>query len=626
MVTSIHELDSTQIQAMIDELSVLDKNLYKKVQYVLNSIKCSEQEALEYLVNNAPALWAKVYLNWEARDYQFTILDQGKKGKKIVLRLGRRLGKTECMCVLILWHAITQINKGDNNQYDILIITPYETQVDLIFDRIHQLIDGSPILKSMVKRDVYHRIELTNGSKIVGLTAGSKSGSGAANTRGQRADLIVMDEIDYMTSGDITNIVNIRNEDPERIKLLVASTPSGKHEEFYKWCTGASKKFYPSKDDIDNFKFTGFLESNSEDGNGWVEVYAPSIVNKALLKINKDTNQTYLQDLKDELSEMRFVQEVLAEFGEEEMGVYQNKYIEQAIAEGKRINHRYTTDFTNEELRDYLNKARSGPRILGIDWDKFGASTNMACMELDKYFINENGVIEPKFKVLFRVEIPRSEFTYVNAINKIIELDEIYDFDHIAVDRGYGETQIELLRKYGIENPETGLADKVIGYQFSQKLEVRDPHTGKKDKKPLKPFMVNNSVILYEKGKIVLNPTDKVITEQLGNYRVKSISANGIPTFNDDDEHIVDAMNLALLAFEQNYGDLMRKVIATKSYFIQGFKGVEEKLVEERTIKKPESNKNSVVILSNRSKSSVVHVVPVNNGRKKNSGFSRRTF
>ena len=427
---------------MIDELSVLDKNLYKKVQYVINSIQCSEQEALEYVVNNAPALWAKVYLNWEARDYQFTILDQGKKGKKIVLRLGRRLGKTECMCVLILWHAFTQVNKGGNNQYDILIITPYETQVDLIFDRLHQLIDISPILKALVKRDVYHRIEFTNGSKIVGLTAGSKSGSGAANTRGQRADLIVMDEIDYMTSSDITNIVNIRNEDPERIKLLVASTPSGKHEEFYKWCVGASHKYYPSKHDIDNFQFTDFLESHDKDGNGWVEVYAPSIVNKALLKVNKDTDQTYLQDLKDELTEMRFVQEVLAEFGEEEMGVYQKKYIEQALAEGKRINHKYTTDFTEEELEEYLKKPRSGPRILGIDWDKFGASTNMACMELDKFHINEAGEIEPKFKVLFRVEIPRSEFTYVNAINKIIALNEIYDFDHIAVDRGYGRLQI----------------------------------------------------------------------------------------------------------------------------------------------------------------------------------------
>ena len=44
----------------------------------------------------------------------------------MVLRLGRRLGKTDDMCVAILWFAYTQYNKGPNNQYDIIIATPYE--------------------------------------------------------------------------------------------------------------------------------------------------------------------------------------------------------------------------------------------------------------------------------------------------------------------------------------------------------------------------------------------------------------------------------------------------------------------------------------------------------------------
>lgn len=95
---------------------------------------------------------------------------------------------TENMCILILWYAYTQINACEEGRYDILIITPYETQVDLIFDRLKQLIDGSPLFKGMITRDVYHRIELSNGTKIKGLTAGTKSSSGAASTRGQHAD------------------------------------------------------------------------------------------------------------------------------------------------------------------------------------------------------------------------------------------------------------------------------------------------------------------------------------------------------------------------------------------------------------------------------------------------------
>lgn len=47
-----------------------------------------------------------------------------------------------------------------------------------------------------------------------------------------------------------------------------------------------------------------------------------------------------------------------------------------------------------------------------------------------------------KFKVFKRVEVPRSEYTYDNAVNKIVELNEIYNPSYIYVDRGSGEIQI----------------------------------------------------------------------------------------------------------------------------------------------------------------------------------------
>lgn len=125
-----------------------------------------------------------------------------------------------------------------------------------------------------------------------------------------------------------------------------------------------------------------------------------------------------------------------------------------------------------------------------------------------------------------------------------------------------------MFHKYGIEHPETGLADKVVGYQFSQKIEVTDPYTRKKDQKDLKPFMVNNSVNLFEKGKIVLDPKDKGMISQLEEYRVKSISATGKPVYTDENEHAIDSMNLALLIFEQKYGNLLKKIFSIKTAFI----------------------------------------------------------
>lgn len=572
---TVTQLNDNQLDEIVKLLLPLDKQLDKRLKYVMNKLQMPKNQALEYIVTDNPILWAKVYLDWEARDYQFAIITEGKKSKKLVLRLGRRLGKTDSMCVLILWFAYTQYNRGPNNQYDIVIATPYETQIDLIFKRLHQLVEQSALMTSILTRDVHHHMEFTiNGitSSVLGFTAGANNASGGANnTRGQRADVLICDECDYIGSNQLTNILNIRNEAPERIRLLCASTPSGKHEEYYRWCQDASKKYFPTDEDIKNNTFSGYQtkERAVGDGNGWTEIYAPSNVNKELLKMNPDTLQTYLEDIREELSEMRYAQEVMAEFGEEEMGVYQKRFIAEAIAEGERLKYRYITKWSKEERSAYLRRTQGQCiRILGVDWDKYQAATNMVCMEFDRFHQDKDGRIVPVFKMLFRIEIARSEFTYVNAMNKIIDLNDEYKFDWIAIDRGYGEVQLEMLHKYGEEHPETHLAEKVVGYQFSQKIEVTDPYTRKKDQKHLKPFMVNNSVNLFEKGKIVLDPKDKTMISQLEEYRVKSISAAGLPVYTDENEHAIDSMNLALLIFAQKYDSLLKKVFSIKTAFI----------------------------------------------------------
>ena len=83
MANIIADLTHEQALLMLEELKEVDLTITKKLNYVINTTSCSLQEALEYIVSNSPTLWAKVYLNWNARDYQYTILDQGKKRKKL---------------------------------------------------------------------------------------------------------------------------------------------------------------------------------------------------------------------------------------------------------------------------------------------------------------------------------------------------------------------------------------------------------------------------------------------------------------------------------------------------------------------------------------------------------------
>lgn len=598
----ITDLDYKESMLLLEELKPLDTDVNKKVFYLIQNLGLSIQEALDYVVNDSPLMWSKVYLNWNAKEYQKVILQQGKEKLLLVLRLGRRLGKTECDCILTLWYAIRQPNPTESGQYNILIIAPFEAQVKLIFDRLKQLIYSSELLTSMITRDIQNRIEFSNGTIITGMTAGSKNNTGAANTRGQHANLIILDECDYMGSEQISNIINIRNEYPTRIKIIATSTPCGKHEEYYHWCVDASYHYRVKKEDMENFRFTGYEYCENKDkddqgrstGNGWTEVFAPSIVNEKLLEVNQDTGLTYLEELRSQLSEMRFLQEVMAEFGEQETGVYSHELIDAAIDEGKRVNLKYVTEMEETEAKRYKDR-RGVIRILGCDWDKSQTGTHMVIVEFDKRFKNNRGEIEPKFKIIYHEEIPKSQFTYLNATDRIKQLNEEYHLNHIAIDKGYGEVQIELLHKYGMEHPESGILNKLRAYQFSEKIEVTDPFTNKKDKKPLKPFMVTNSVILFERGKIVLNPRDKVLKEQFEQYTIKSTSSTGLPIYSDENEHSLDCVNMALLNFALNYDSLFKTMIRTTILGVRQLISNDFDEVKSRDIEKTNPYKLKVV-------------------------------
>ena len=519
------------------------------IKSALSPEELQEFEIIQNVVN-----WAYVYFGWTAYDYQVPILRNIIRDAQAVFRLGRRLGKTEIMCILILWYAFTQYNKRPvtnetENIYSILIVAPFEKQIDLIFKRLKQLIEASPAYKDVITRDVKHNITLKNGTDILGITAGSKTGDGANNTRGQHADVIVFDEVDYMKDEDITNIRNIKNEDPERIRIIAASTPSGKRESYYKWCTYASKSFIA---DVDYIEQTGKIRyvlkrAKGIKPNGWTQYYAPSTVNKNLNKINPDTGQTYLDDLKDELPEYRYDQEVMANFGEELAGVYQKKFIDHAIMTGYNNNCSYA----NMKPRKV-----KGMRILGIDWDKFGSETSLLAYEWDAEL--------KLFVPLDKISIPRTKFTLTHAVQTVIKMNEVHKFDWIYVDRGYGEMQVEQLHLYGKSHPESGLHKKVIGVSFSEKVPVRDPYTKKKENKDVKPFMVNTSVNWFEKGIIALDAGDLQLKEQLEQYRVKSISPTGRPTYTSENEHYIDALNLCILGFTLNYDSMIRVQLAKR--------------------------------------------------------------
>ena len=165
-------------------------------------------------------------------------------------------------------------------------------------------------------------------------------------------------------------------------------------------------------------------------------------------------------------------------------------------------------------------------------------------------------VYSRKFKVIKRVEVPKAEYSYDAAVNLIVELNDIYNPSWIYCDRGSGENQIERLHIIGDERPSTGLRNKVKGFQFKNKLEIYDPITKTMTKEPMKPFMVNQLTLAFERQRIIMSPFDEVLHKQLIDYQIERVSQFGDPVYSSVNEHFVDALGLAMLAFVLEFPDL----------------------------------------------------------------------
>jgi hypothetical protein len=208
--------------------------------------------------------------------------------KRKVFRIGRQAGKTETLVISMLYHLFTKPGVPEDQGFKIVVITPYQSQIDLIFGRMMQLIRSSPLTNNSIKRNVkapIYSIELHNESKVSGFTAGTKSGGNAESVRGQTANMLVFDEADYLSSGDIDAAMSIITNYPNAT-VWMSSTPSGKREKFYDMCHSKRYKEY----------------------------HYPSNANPMW---TDELNETFLE----QLTEIGYKHEILAEFGEQEQGV-----------------------------------------------------------------------------------------------------------------------------------------------------------------------------------------------------------------------------------------------------------------------------------------------------------------
>ncbi|HZK34257.1 MAG TPA: hypothetical protein VFD33_02970 [Bacillota bacterium] len=171
------------------------------------------------------------------------------------------------------------------------------------------------------------------------------------------------------------------------------------------------------------------------------------------------------------------------------------------------------------------------------------------------------------FKIINRDSVPRNEFTLDSAVEKVIEFNGIYNPAYIYVDKGFGEYQVEMLKKRGLQAKEVGRSDpaygldtKVVGIAFNQHLDVRDPVSKVVERKPVKPFMVNQTVLLLDRDRLIINKNDNMLWRQMENYQVVRVSVDGRPTYTSENEHALDALMLAVLGFTMEFPHITQTI------------------------------------------------------------------
>jgi hypothetical protein len=137
-------------------------------------------------------------------------------------------------------------------------------------------------------------------------------------------------------------------------------------------------------------------------------------------------------------------------------------------------------------------------------------------------------------------------------MQEVVRLNFKWKPNWIYADEGYGHTIIEDLLVYAhrlkgkasrtpMEEEAVHLTDRLVAFNFSKNVELRDPVTGKIIKKAGKSYIVENAVRIMEDGLYSFPYEDENLAKQMLNYIVvKRNAATGKPVYGMDNERIGD--------------------------------------------------------------------------------------
>jgi hypothetical protein len=166
--------------------------------------------------------------------YQKRILRTLRDNRKVILLASRQCGKTTCLTIYALWVACF------NDYQNIVIVANKEATAIEIFRRVRLAYEELPNwIKPGVREYGKTSCEFENGSRIsISTTTGSAA-------RGQSINCLLIDECAFIEPEsileDFWRSVFPTLSRSKKSKVLIASTPNGTGNLFYRLCEGSDK-------------------------------------------------------------------------------------------------------------------------------------------------------------------------------------------------------------------------------------------------------------------------------------------------------------------------------------------------------------------------------------------------
>lgn len=359
----------------------------------------------------------------------------------ICLRSGRQVGKSTIISIKAGKYAL------EHPRCSIMVISATERQAYLLFSKILQYLTDN--FKNSIKKGKHRptktQINLSNGSTIRCLPTGMDG----LGIRGYTVDMLIADEAAFIPEDVWTAVTPMLITTGGNIILL--STPCGREGYFY-------ERFYDQH-------FTSFHVTTEE-------------VAEARQEPQKGYMLDYLAKEKKSMSELQYAQEYLGEFVDDLRQLFSEELIKRVCVLKRPQN------FSKNEFYTYL----------GVDVARMGGDeiTFEIIKKVDETHLYQIENIKTTFKL--------STFTY----DKILELDNIYNFKQIGIDAGSGSLGVGVL-DFLLRSP---VKRKVVA--LNNRARQLDYH-GEKKQTLQKEDMYFNMLALMEKGYLKLLDDDEVI-------------------------------------------------------------------------------------------------------------------